>query len=101
MFMFVLFAFFGYCVALLVEKRRAVLRGKKTMKSGKSAEYKYQNSSYERPRQSSKKEDKPHMKYVRTHTWDLISLLILFISFVIYVISYASVYTSYKPYSNH
>jgi len=101
MFMFVLFAFFGYCVALLVEKRRAVVRGNQCKKTGENDEYKYQNYLYERNKQSAKKEGRQQTKYIRTHTGDLISLLILFVSFVIYVISYATIYTSYIPYSNH
>jgi hypothetical protein len=101
MFMFVLFAFFGYCVALLLEKRRAVARGNQCKKTDGSNEYKYQNYLHDRNKKCTKKENKPDMKYTRSHKWDLISLLILFVSFVIYVISYATIYTSYTPYSNH
>lgn len=101
MFMFVLFAFFGYCVALLVEKRKAVVRGNQCKKTSENDEYKYQSYVPERNTQRAKKEGRPHMKYIRTHTWDLISLLILFVSFVVYVVSYATIYTRDVPYSNH
>ena len=100
MFMFVFVAFLGYCVALLAEKRRAVIRGTKTMKSFKDVANRVTNNSYGVTKKSPMKEQKPHMKYFRTHKWDLISLVILFLSFAIFVITYASVYTIYTPYSN-
>ena len=100
MFMFVFVAFLGYCVALLVEKKRAVVRGTKTIKTFKDVASRVTNNSYTTPKKISPKEQKPHMKYFRTHKWDLISLVILFVSFLIFVIIYASVYTIYTPYSN-
>ena len=100
MFMFVFVAFLGYCVALLVEKKRAVVRGTKTIKTFKDVASRVTNNSYATPKKISQKDQKPHMKYFRTHKWDLISLVILFVSFLIFVITYASVYTIYTPYSN-
>ena len=102
MFMFVFVAFLGYCVALLVEKRRAVVRGRIAIKMAKikSGEYIFQNKSYEEKKTHRSGEEKPHTKYFRTHKWDLISLLILFASFIIYVSAYAIHYTIFIPYSN-
>ena len=102
MFMFVFVAFLGYCVALLVEKRRAVVRGRIAIKMAKikSGEYIFQNKSYEEKKTHRSGEEKPHTKYFRTHQWDLISLLILFASFIIYVSAYAIHYTTVIPYSN-
>ena len=106
MFMFVFVAFLGYCVALLLEKRRAVVQGNKTKKLSKNSKYKHESNSFSNvamhvTKHIAKNDETPRMKYLRTHKWDLVSLMILSTSFMIYVTSYFMIYTLSNPYSNY
>ena len=114
MFMFVFVAFLGYCVTLIMEKRKEVIKGKQRQKTIKNTKVRPQFSINpldnvvnegetlveQLKHRYLDKTETTGRKYFRKHKSDLITLSILFVSFSVYTCAYGMIYTFSNPYSN-